>query len=59
VGGQYRASAALLLHPLHRKMGRPQGWCGQVWKTLPTNGFESQTIQPVANHYTDCINPAH
>jgi len=41
---------------------RPQGWYGQMWKTLPKPGFEGRTIQPIqpiANHYTDYTNPAH
>jgi len=38
---------------------RLQGWYRQVWKTSPKPGFERQTIQLVANHYTDYTNPAH
>jgi hypothetical protein len=30
------------------------GWSGEVQKISPPTGFDPQTIQPVASHYTDC-----
>ena len=40
-------------YPLYRRLGGPQGRSGQVWKISPPPGFDPQTIQPVASHYTD------
>jgi hypothetical protein len=37
---------------LYRRLGGPQGQCGQVRKILPPPGFHPQTVQPVASHYT-------
>jgi hypothetical protein len=38
---------------LYRRLGRPQGWSGQVQKILPPLGFDPRTIQPIGIHYTD------
>jgi len=46
------------LYPTYRKLGGPQGRSGQVWKISTPPGFDLQTVQPVASHYTDCIIPA-
>jgi hypothetical protein len=35
-------------YPLCRRLGGPQGWPGQVWKTSPPPGFKLQIIQPIA-----------
>jgi len=39
-------------YPLYRRLGGPQGRSGQVWKITPPPGFNPQTVQPVASHYT-------
>jgi len=38
---------------LYRRLGGPQGRSGQVRKMSPSPGFDSRTVQPVANRYTD------
>jgi hypothetical protein len=57
VGGQHHAPAALPLemswYPLYRRLVRPQGQSGQVPKISPPPGFDPQTVQLVANRYTD------
>jgi len=40
-------------YSLHRRLGGPQGRSGQVRKISPPPGFDSRTVQPVANRYTD------
>ena len=40
-------------YPLHRRLGGPQGWSGQVRKISQPPGFDPWTIQPIANRYTD------
>ena len=40
-------------YPLYRRLGGPQGRSGQVQKISPPPGFDPQTVQPVASHYTD------
>ena len=40
-------------YPLYRRMGGPQGRSGRVRKTSPSQGFEPQTVQPIASRYTD------
>ena len=40
-------------YPLYRRLGGPQGRCGQVRKISPPPGFDSRTVQPVASRYTD------
>jgi hypothetical protein len=40
-------------YPLYRRLGGPQDRSGQVRKISLTPGFNSRTVQPVANHYTD------
>jgi hypothetical protein len=37
----------------------PQGRSGRVRKILPPPGFNPQTVQPVASHYTDYAIPDH
>ena len=39
--------------PLYRRLGGAQDRSGQVWKISPPPGFDPQTVQPVAGHYTD------
>ena len=46
-------------YPLYRRLGGPQGRYGPVQKISPLPGFDPRTIQPVADRYTDCANPAH
>ena len=41
-------------YPLYRRLGRPQGWSGRVWKILPPPGFDPQTVQSIVSHYNDC-----
>jgi hypothetical protein len=41
-------------YPLYRRLGGPQGRCGQVWKISPPPGFEPRIVQPVASRYLDC-----
>jgi len=45
--------------PMYRRLGGPQGQSGQVQKILPPPGFDPQTAEPVASHYTDRAIPAH
>ena len=63
VGGQCHAPAALTpgktWYPFYRRLGGPQGRSGQVQKILPPQGFDPQTVQPVASHHTDRAIPAH
>jgi len=40
-------------YPLYRRLGGPQGRSGQVQKISPPPGFNPQTTQPIASHYTD------
>ena len=57
VGDERRALASVPLGmtrcPLYRRLGRPQGQYGRVWKISPLPGFDSRTVQPVANRSTD------
>jgi hypothetical protein len=57
MGGKHHALATLSLgknrFPLYRKLGGPQGRSGWVQKISPPTGFDPQTVQPVANRYTD------
>jgi hypothetical protein len=53
-----------LLYPRDRdpvsilqEAGWAQDWSGQVQKTSPSPEFDPRTVQPVASHYTDCVNP--
>ena len=39
-------------YPLYRRLGGPQGRCGQVRKISPPQGFDPRTVQPVASRYT-------
>jgi hypothetical protein len=63
VGGQCQAQAALspgkTQYVLYRSLGGPHGWSGQVQKISPSMGFDPQTVQPVASHYTNCAIPAY
>jgi hypothetical protein len=62
VSGQCRAPAALLpgktRYPFYRRLDGPQGQSGRVRKISTPLGFDPQTIQPVASHYTDYSIPA-
>jgi hypothetical protein len=62
VGVQHYAPATLtpgnIRHPLYRWLGGPQGQSGQVRKILPPPVFDSRTVQPVANLYTEWAIPA-
>ena len=40
-------------YPLYRRLGGPQGRCGQVRKISPPPGFDPRTVQTVASRYTD------
>ena len=57
VGGQRHAPAALppgkTWYPQYRRLGGPQSRLGQVRTVSPTPGFDPQTVQSVARHYTD------
>jgi len=63
VGGQRHAPAALppgkTRYPLYRRLGGPQGRSGQVRKISPPQGFDPQTVQPVAIRYTDWAIAVH
>ena len=62
VGGQRHAPAALppgkTRYPLYKRLGWLQSQSGWVWKISPPLGFDPQTVEPVACHYTDCAIPA-
>jgi len=45
-------------YPLYRRLGGPQGQSGRVQKISPPPGFDTQTFQPIASHYTDNAIPA-
>ena len=63
VDGQRHTQAALppgkTRHPLCRRLGGPQCRSGRVRKISPPPTFDPQTLQPVANRYSDCAIPAH
>jgi hypothetical protein len=63
VGGQLHAPAALppgmTRYPLYRRLVRPQGRSGRVLNISPPPGFDPQTVQLVANRYTDWAIAAH
>jgi len=63
VGGQHHTLAALppqlTQYPLYRRLGRPQGWSGQMQKILLLLRFDYLTIQPVVSCCTDYAIPAH
>ena len=63
VGGQRHALAALppgmTRYSLYRRLGGPQGQSGRVRKISPPPGFDPQTIQHVANRYTDWATPGY
>ena len=63
VGGQCHNPAALppgkTRYRLYRRLGRPQGLSGQMQKISPSPGFDPQTAQAVASHYTDYTILAH
>ena len=40
-------------YPLYRRLGGPQGRCGQVRKISPPPVFDPRTVQPVASRCTD------
>jgi hypothetical protein len=46
-------------YPLYRRLGGPQVLSGWVQKILSQQGFDSQTVQPVASRYIDYAIPAH
>ena len=56
VGGKHHAPADLspgkTQYPLYRRLGGPQGRSGRVRK-IPSPGFDSRTVEPVASRYTD------
>ena len=61
VGGQSNAPAALppgkTQYQLYRRLGGPQGRSGRV-RISPPLVFDPRTVQPVASHYTACVNPS-
>jgi len=61
VGGQCHAPAALppgkTRYPLYRRLGGPQGRCGQVRKISAQPGFDRRTLKPVASRCIDCPIP--
>jgi hypothetical protein len=63
VGGQRHVPAALspwkTRYPLYRRVGRLQSRSRRVRKISPQPGFDSRTVQLLANRYTDCAIPAH
>ena len=63
VGGQRHAQATLpqgkTLSPLYRGLGGPQGRFGRVRKISLPPGFDPQTFQPEASHYTVCAIAVH
>ena len=46
-------------YPFYRRLCRPQGQSGRVWKISPPLGFDPQTVQPFVSRYTDYAIPAH
>jgi hypothetical protein len=46
-------------HLLYRRLGGPEGRCGQSAGSLVLTVFEPRTVQPVASRYTDWAVPAH
>jgi len=46
-------------YPLYTRLSGAQGWSGQVQKISSPPGFDPQTIQPIASHYSDSTIPAH
>jgi hypothetical protein len=46
-------------YPLYRRLVRPRGRSGRVWKISPLQGFDLRTVQPVANRRTEYAFPAH
>jgi hypothetical protein len=40
-------------YPLYMWLGRTQGRSGWVRKISPPPGFDPQSVQPIASHYTD------
>ena len=63
VGGQNHTPAALPpgipRYPLYRRLGGPQGRSENVWKFPPPQGFDPQTVHPLASRYTDWAIVAH
>ena len=63
VSGQRHAPAALLpgksQYPLYGRLGMPQDRSRRVQIILPPLGFNPQTVQSIASHYTDWTFPAH
>jgi hypothetical protein len=59
MSGQRNAPAALspglTLYVFYRRLGGPQGGCGQVRKISPVPGFDPRTVEPVASRYTDWV----
>jgi hypothetical protein len=58
VGGQYHTPGHFTpqgktRYPLYRRLGGPQGRCGQVQKISSPPGFDHRTVHPVASRYTD------
>ena len=57
VGGQRHAPVTLPpgnpRYTFYSRLGGSQGRAGRVRKILPSPGFDSQTVQPVASRYTD------
>jgi len=51
VGGQRHDLATLppgkTRYPLYRRLGRPQGRSGRVWKISPPPGLDPRTVQPL------------
>jgi len=60
-GGGWTVSATLrplyseqeTRYTLYRRLGGPQSRSGRVRKISRSPGFDSRTVQPVANRYTD------
>jgi len=46
-------------YPLYRRLSGPQGQYGHVRKISSQLGFDSRTIEPIVNRYTDCAVLAH
>jgi hypothetical protein len=60
--GQHYAPTALpqgkTRYPLYLRLPRPEGLSGRLRKYSSPQGFDPQTVQPVASYYTNWAIPA-
>jgi hypothetical protein len=61
VGGQCHSPATLpqKRNPVPIVLGGLQGWSWHVQKILRTLEFNTQTLQPIASHYTNYATPPY